>query len=257
MIPIKENLEIEGKGLLPHQFYDKKNINGLLGAYLYQLNNLNNDLFELLENFEVDKAQGVYLDYIGNIVGEKRNKEEDPEYRERIKRRTLINNSDGTPNTLLSILESITGSGNVRLWEHYPLFTMYYTDGNSTTLQTLNTLKEASPMTSEIGLIIDTTRRGWVGAEFYNQEANLIDDSSNNIVDEFNNSLILVSEGGFNSATPPRGKSSKLAEILDQEDLLVDDVGNNIVDQDDKRFIIFNTSGNVFSNEGIFCEIIQ
>lgn len=256
MIPVKTDLEEGGKDLLLYQFGDKKNITSLLGAYLDDLGNVEQDLFDLINNFNVDSATGVYLDYIGSYVGEKRLGESDTDYRERILRRILINTSDGTPNTLLSIVENITESGNVKLWEHFPLFSMYYTDGNSATVETLKVLKEASPITSELALIVDTTRQGWAGAEFYNQEGNLVDNLSNNIVDEFNNSIVLKSEGGINEPLAPKGQVSILSEILDQADTLVDDLGNNIVDNNNEQFIIFNTSGNVFSNNGVFTEVI-
>lgn len=256
MIPINKDLEKDGLELLLYQFGDKPNINAFLSTFLADLEQLNNDTFDLVNGFNIDNATGIYLDYVGNLVGEYRNEESDEPYRRRIRIKILINNSKGTPNEILEILSVITETQNVRLWEHYPVFSMLYTDGNSGTIQTLNSIRQASPITSESSLMVDTTRRGWVGSEFYKQIAFLVDDANNNIANENGDLFVVQSEGGILPSSAPVGKNSTLSEILDQASFIVNEANNNIVDENNNMFIGFSSGGDVFSNDGIFNELI-
>ena len=256
MIPVKKDLVDSGVNLLLHQFQDKPNLKGFFSTFLQDLENINRDTFDLVNQFNVDGAYGIYLDNIGDLVGEKRENESDDEYRNRIKIRILINNSKGSPNEILEIVSQVTETDNVRLWEHYPLFTMLYTDGSDATLPNLVKMRRALPITCEADLMVDTTRRGWVGAEFYDQLGNLVDDAGNKIVDESGNIFITKAEGS-QPAKPPTGRNSKLAEILDQSSNLVDDASNQIVDENGNRIVLFTTAGKVFSNDGVFVEIIS
>lgn len=256
MIPVKKDLVDSGVNLLLHQFQDKPNLKGFFSTFLKDLDNINQDTFTLVGQFNVDDATGVYLENIGSLVGEERGEDNDDEYRNRIKIRILINNSKGSPNEILEIVSQVTETDNVRLWEHYPLFVMLYTDGNSATLSNLQKMRRALPITCEADLMVDTTRRGWVGAEFYDQLGNLVDDAANNIVDESGNIFITKAEGS-QPAKPPTNKSSKLSEILDQANDMVDESANNIVEENTNQIILFSTAGKVFSPEGVFVEIID
>lgn len=257
MIPVKQDLELQGEELLLHQFRDKKNIKAILGSYNNEVEQANKHLFDLINNFTVEKATGIYLEYLGNIVGQKRLGNTDEDYRDLILKKILVNTSDGTPDTLLSILSDLTNTDNVRLWEHFPLSAIYYTDGNNATLSTLQTLKDASPITSELSLIVDTTRQGWVGSEFYEQKVFVVDENGDNVADEFGNQVVALSEGGIIPSKSPRGKSSTFAEILDQSSLIVDESDNNIVDQDSNRLIAFSQEGRAFSDKGVLTELIE
>lgn len=225
-IPEKQDLIESGFNLLLYQFQDKANVKGLLETYLADLNQLDTDAFTLVDSFNIDDATGIYLDYIGRIVDLERDDQTDEEYRKSLKIKILINNSKGTPNNVLKILSELTETANVRVWEHFPVSTIYYTDGNSGTLETLQGLKRSSPITSEVALIVDTTRNGFVGTE-------LLPD-----YDE-------------------RPTAHFLAEFLDQFDVLVDEVGDFIVDEDGNNFVLFDGDGDTFSYYGRLTEYIS
>lgn len=224
--PVKQELVESGLNLLLYQFRNKENIEGLLQTYLTDLNQLDTDAFTLVDNFNIDDATGIYLDYIGRIVDLDRKGQDDETYRKNLKIKILINNSDGTPNTILKILSELTETANVRVWEHFPVSTVYYTDGNNGTLETLQGLRKSSPITTETVLIVDTTRNGFVGTE---------------LLPNYNK----------------KPTAHFLAEFLEQFDVLIDDVADNIVDDQGDNIILFDTSGNSISYYGQLTEVIS
>lgn len=225
MIPSKESLTDAGLELLLYQFQGKANIQSLLESYLGECDDVLNDLYTLVSTFNIDDATGVYLDYIGNLVGVKRDEDDDDTYRTRIRVQVKINNSKGTPNELLDILSELTSTDNVRLWEHFPVGSVLYTDGKDATLRTLNALNKSAPITSDVVLVVDTTRAGFVGTELLPNY----------------------------KETP---KQHILAELLEQFDFLIDEIGDNIVDEVGDNLILLDSTGNTVSYYGIFNEVI-
>ena len=110
MIPNNKDLVDTGLNLLLYQFRDKFNIEQIASSYLSEIDKANDESYTLVDSFNIDNATGVYLDYIGRLVGEYRNQENDEDFRKRIKIRVAINNSQGTPNELLDILSQPHGS---------------------------------------------------------------------------------------------------------------------------------------------------
>ena len=163
MIPLRKDLTDEGLDLVINQFYDKERFQALLRSFLQELDDTQDDLFDLVENFNVDDAEGYYLDLVGKIVGLSRNNNEsDNSFRRRIKIRILVINSDSTPNALLEILKESTLTDNVNVWEHYPLSFHLYTDGVETTKDLVNSLREASAITSDpVRLMVDFTGKSF------------------------------------------------------------------------------------------------
>lgn len=225
MIPSKESLTDAGLELLLYQFQGKGNIESLLKSYLGECDDTLNDLYTLVSSFNIEDATGVYLDYIGKLVGVKRDKDDDDTYRIRIKIQVKINNSKGTPNEMLDILSELTATDNVRLWEHFPVSSVLYTDGKDATLRTRNALDKSAPITSDVVLIVDTTRSGFVGTELLP-----------------------------NYKEKP--KQHILAELLEQFEYLIDEIGDNIVDEVGDNLVLLDSTGNTVSYYGIFNEVI-
>ena len=225
MIPTNDNLPEAGLNLLLYQFSDKTNIKTILDEYLKGIHEIQNDLFTLVDSFNIEDATGIYLDYLGRLVGELRNDDNDEDYRKRIKIRLLINNSKGTPNELLDILSQLTETSNVRIWEHFPVSTLMYTDGNNATLRTLEAMKSASPITSNTVLVVDTTRNGFVSTE-------------------------LLPDYPISNT-----KKDVLAEILDTYPFLVDENDNNFVNEIGDTLVVLGGGNNTFSYYGIFNEV--
>lgn len=224
MIPNNNDLVEAGLELLPHQFRNKLNVESLLSSFTSELDQINNDIFTLVDNFNVDDATGIYLDYIGKVVGEIRNGDNDDDFRKRIEIRILINNSEGTPNDILEILSELTETNKVKIWEHFPCSSIFYTNGNNGNSETLNALLKSAPATSEISLLVDTTNFGIQFTELV-----------------------------------PNYKESKqqlFAEILEGFDTLIDDQGNFIVDDQGNNIVVNTSLGDSFSYYGRLNEVV-
>lgn len=225
MNPINRNLEETGLELLLYQFSDKFNIEQIIRSYGNEIDKLNDDAYILVDNFNLNDATGVYLDYLGRLFGEVRDGDNDGDFRKRINARVLINNSKGTPNELLEILSQLTETENTKLWEHFPVSYIMYTDGNNATVKTLNALKKSSPITSEVALIVDTTQSGFVGTE-------LLPNYKEKPTQHF------------------------LAELLTELDFLIDNVGDFIITDSGDNIVLFDATGDTVSYYGVFNEIL-
>lgn len=254
MIPTKTDLNISGQELQLYQFTDKVNITTLLSEYLKDLNQIDQDTFDIVGNFSLDLATSIYLDYIGGSLDILRlANESDNSYRKRIKSQILVNNSKGTPNDLLKILSNRTETDNVRLWEHYPVSYVMYTDGSNYSTELANILRTAGPITSEtVVLIVDTTKAGFIGAEKVGTLANLVDENNDQIVD--------VNEDTIQAVTFSfKGKDRRgiLSEFLQLAYEIVDDVGNQIVDSNGNILISFPAGNTNQTGDGVLMELIK
>lgn len=90
-----------GVAKLLHQFQDKENIKDLISSYLEQLQDTEDLSNVVAVSRGIDDAIGRALDQIGAFVGEPRNSRNDSSYREAIKLRIIINNSNGTPDEVI------------------------------------------------------------------------------------------------------------------------------------------------------------
>lgn len=229
-IPIKTSLEDDGLAKNLIQFAKKTNIVNTLKSYLEQADITDQGIFDLLEAFDIEVATAALLDYIGWIIGGgnlDRNGEDDETFRKRIKDQILIINSDGTPNSLLEILASIT-QGRTTIWEHYPLNYMIFTTGSGSNKELANSLVRASPVTTgNVVLVEDLDGLSfdfeWIGSSI---TAPMITDSGDYVVDNLGG-RILVSED-FTIPAKNNGFSWAYPESFN----LVTDSGDYVVDGD-------------------------
>ena len=96
-------------------FKTKENFLKLLEIYLNQLQDLEEKLTELANIKDVDTVTGIWLDYLGKILGEDRDNATDEAYRSNLKLRIAINTSDGTAPVLREIVKTYTDSDKVRI----------------------------------------------------------------------------------------------------------------------------------------------
>lgn len=114
----KVTFAAESQTLLTDQF--KKDVMlKVAEAFALQVQDLETLSFDLLAGRGIDTAVGVQLDGIGENVGSSREGLDDAAYRIRVKARIALNLASGTPNEIITILKSISGS-NVKLTEYYP-----------------------------------------------------------------------------------------------------------------------------------------
>jgi len=105
---------------LVEQYKGKPNIAAVIGAFVDQVQDLEDALFELLQERDLNTAIGAQLDTLGAIVGEGRLGRNDDDYRLAIRGRILVNLSEGTPIDLLHLLEVLGEGSAVVLTEYFP-----------------------------------------------------------------------------------------------------------------------------------------
>lgn len=102
------------------QFRDKQRFSDLLSVFAAQIQGLENALFQILDETDIDSAVGAQLDGIGEIVGEERAGREDDAYRIAVRTRIALNTSQGTVEDLLALALAISGGTQARLAEYFP-----------------------------------------------------------------------------------------------------------------------------------------
>lgn len=227
MIPTKKDILKEGIEKLLEQFKGKPNIESTLKAYLLEIQELEDTWFELLNERNVYDAVGIQLDLIGAIVVEPRQGRDDEAYRLAILNRIGLNNSEGTPNNVMSLLKNNSGASGVLYWEHYPANTVYEVDvpeledaytytpllwngrevtGTgfaevSTHVSDLTTVgksytdlsQEASPAgVGSSSVIFDPNDNTFHGSELEETVANLITDNLDFVIDNNGNFIIVI-----------------------------------------------------------------
>jgi hypothetical protein len=93
--------------LLIEQFQRKPKIQSFVRSWVSQAQELERALFQLLLERAIATAVGQQLDGLGDILGELRGGRDDPTYRVFLQARTIINNSDGKHEDVLSLLRLI------------------------------------------------------------------------------------------------------------------------------------------------------
>lgn len=115
----------DGVDLLLEQFRGKPLIEGLLRAFLDQVQAIEDDLWKILLLLDLDQCTDAHLDGVGDLVGEVRRGRADADYREAIRIRIRVNLSNGKHSEILSILETYlgaaAGSGTIELREPAPM----------------------------------------------------------------------------------------------------------------------------------------
>jgi hypothetical protein len=113
--------ENEGVARLLEQFKNKPRIESIVRALMGQVQDLEDALMTaLLERFLADTTIGVQLDGIGQIVGQARSGLSDDDYRVYLRARILINLSDGQPEELITILQTMLSGSDVEIIETFP-----------------------------------------------------------------------------------------------------------------------------------------
>lgn len=103
---------------------DKENFNKLLSLFLEQIQKLQEDTIEIADQKNIDTAQGVWLDWIGKILGEGRGGKNDLQYRSALKLKIGVNSADGTPNNIIDLTKQLTDAIDSKLIE-YPIASFF------------------------------------------------------------------------------------------------------------------------------------
>lgn len=114
--------EAAALALLPAQFENSTNLRALISALVgisnpvtWTIQELEDTLFNLLEDRWLSTAAGQQLDGLGEILGEGRLTSDDNEYRDALYLRVIINVSEGEPERLIEVLRQLAAPTAVHL----------------------------------------------------------------------------------------------------------------------------------------------
>jgi len=116
----KTNHSEEAQGRLLEQFRESEKFKALVASYAAQVQELENVLFQLIDDRTIDTAVGVQLDGIGQIVGQAREGRTDDQYRLILKTRITINNSSGTVEDIIAVCDAVTGANTIEVQQYFP-----------------------------------------------------------------------------------------------------------------------------------------
>jgi len=149
-----------GKDRVVTYFKTKEDFLYLLEVFLKELQEVEDALTELSHMKNLTNVTGVWLDYIGKIVGEPRLERTDEVYRTALKLKVSINTSDGTAPVIYDIIKTYTESDKIRIAEGVLSYGQLIFDGNKNATQTLHFLfEEIVPVTTKVILLQDTYKK--------------------------------------------------------------------------------------------------
>lgn len=141
-------------------FKSKENYIRLLEIFLEELQEVEEAFNDLSKIKDVDSVVGIWLDYIGKIVGEPRKSREDEEYRLALQLKISINTSEGTAPAIREIISTYTKSDKLRLaegivsWGHL-IFNGVENSGSDL----LKLLQDIIPVTTSMVVMQDTENK--------------------------------------------------------------------------------------------------
>jgi hypothetical protein len=107
--------------LLLEQYKGLPKFAALLNSYTAEIQKLEDALWQLYSEVDIDTAVGVQLDGLGEIIGLDREGRSDDQYRIFLKARILSNRASGLIEEILSVLTTIVGSTSTfELQERFP-----------------------------------------------------------------------------------------------------------------------------------------
>lgn len=136
---------------------DKEQFKKLMDIFLEKSQEIEDQFIELASQKDLERVTGVWLDYIGNIVGLDRDGRDDDTYREALRLKISINTSDGTPDLISEIMLNLTKPDRVRIAEGVDLHGQFLVRSPTEEVNaaTYQTLQDVSPVTSHLQLLVD------------------------------------------------------------------------------------------------------
>lgn len=94
---------------------DSENVKKFLSVCIEEVEELANALLALAGQKDISTVEGVWLDFIGSIVGKERSDRSDEEYRNELLLKVSINIANGTHPATSDIIKTYTKSDNIKL----------------------------------------------------------------------------------------------------------------------------------------------
>lgn len=113
-----------------------------VAVYTEEIQELEDALIDLADQKNLDVITGIWLDFLGKLIGEPRSGRTDEPYRSALRVKIAVNTSDGTPNKIISLVRQYTSSENVRLTEGTIAWATLFFNGTENIDQTLHQMVE-------------------------------------------------------------------------------------------------------------------
>lgn len=144
--------------------YETVNTNGwgaMLRAVMSPIQDFEDICTDMLDNRDLDSAEGINLDRIGQIVGAERRGDLDDKYHQVIRAKILENNSDGTAEDIQAAADIFTSADYTSFFELFPAkFQLTYIGVSASTDYTRLAESIASAKVGGVGYyVVQTTSR--------------------------------------------------------------------------------------------------
>ena len=144
----------DGLAKLPSQFQDSPIYKELLTIYLEEFQEIEDCLQDILaQAMDVDLAEGVQLDNIGEHLGKRREGLSDVDYRVALNIQKILNAGEGQFSTALQMWRTILSSPTATMEEEFPAGVALYSDVGAPTIEQLNVFVKTLPITVTASII--------------------------------------------------------------------------------------------------------
>lgn len=224
------------KKLIPQQYKDTKNFNKILEIFSRPFDELDKVFADIKMLLNIDLAAGVQLDLIGDIIVEKRNGRNDDDYRIGIKFKIFKNTSRGLVSDVVKILKFLTNADLVVYSDNPPAAYTIYTNGQNLNDDIQKLMDKVSAAGVSVIVFASDGETPLIMNNIITNEANLVDNLNDNIVDDTSNQIIVNYRSIDTNNTLQkifRGKGmgavQNLSLTTNSGDSLITDTGDTIV----------------------------
>lgn len=133
------------RGRMLQQFKREEapNLDKLLQVLIAEIQEAENELYELRVLRSVSTASGEQLDVLGDLVGIDRNGLSDIDFRNEIFLQIAINNGGGQEPVLSALLSNLTDATVIDIWEIFPAGLDIFINSDDLSLSTIQSLRRA------------------------------------------------------------------------------------------------------------------
>lgn len=139
---------------------DSENVKKFLEVCLEEIEELSTALIVLAGQKDIESVEGVWLDFIGSVVGITREGLPDEQYKPKLLLKISVNTANGTHPSTSEILKNFTLSDNVKLLKGILSYGQVIVDGYSNVdLSLWELLQDIIPVTTSATIMQDTNKK--------------------------------------------------------------------------------------------------
>lgn len=186
------------KPLLLQQYKDAENLNLILEVLSSPFEDLEIVFAGIKNVLNLDNAEGVVLDLIGDIIGQKREGMIDADYLIQIKFKIFKNTSRGFVADVVKALKFITQATKVIYSDNTPASYTIYTNGQNVPNDIKTIIDKLSAAGISLIVYASIGETPFIATDIAITNYNLIDDGSNNLIDDGTNQIQVSSQSTDN-----------------------------------------------------------